>query len=69
MTVFSLGKLESNSEIGIALSNALTILQSVKFDEIMELANEKSQDLLMVSYLATLTQTQLQISEKINSIF
>jgi hypothetical protein len=24
---------------------------------------------LMVSYLATLTQTQLQISEKINSIF
>ena len=41
---------------------------SVRPEEFNTVLQEKIQDLLMVSYMSSLTTTQLQIAEKINQI-
>lgn len=64
------GHISPNREIGIALADALNncavpTMNAAQNKEVME---GRVQDLLMVSYLSTLTQAQIVISEKLNSI-
>jgi len=54
--------------IGVALADLLGALQSIKPQDFTEVFQAKMHDLLMVSYLATLTQTQLSLAEKIHTI-
>jgi hypothetical protein len=46
----------------------LGALNTVRPEEFQTVLQEKIQDLLMVSYISTLAQTQLAISAKINAI-
>lgn len=61
-------KEEALPSIGMSLSDAVGILQSLSAEDIGHVYHDKVQDLLMVSYLTTLTKVQVQISEKLNSI-
>ena len=56
------------AEYGMKIADAIAALQSVRPEEFNSVLQEKIQDLLMVSYISSLTSTQLQISEKINQI-
>lgn len=62
------GKVPPVASVGVALSDALGVLQSLPAGELKGLLDEKAQDLLLVQYLATLTKTQIRISEKINAL-
>lgn len=54
--------------VGIALSDLVSTLQSIRPEDFHSLFQNKLQDLLMVAYLTTLTQTQLAVAEKVNAI-
>jgi translation initiation factor 3 subunit F len=56
------------AEYGMKIADAIAALQSVRPEEFNSVLQEKIQDLLMVSYISSLTSTQLQLSEKINQI-
>ena len=56
------------AEYGMKIADAIAALQTVRPEEFNNVLQEKIQDLLMVSYISSLTSTQLQISEKINQI-
>lgn len=56
------------AEYGMKIADAIGDLQTVKPEEFHTILQEKIQDLLMVSYISTLAQTQLTISSKINAI-
>jgi translation initiation factor 3 subunit F len=62
------GSITPTAEVGIAISDALVGLKLIKPEDLTAFFNEKKQDLLMVSYLASHTQTQLKIAEKLNSV-
>lgn len=62
------GKNSAIADYGMKIADAIGALQSVRPEEFNSVLQEKIQDLLMVSYISSLTQTQLQISEKINQI-
>jgi len=62
------GKTPPVTDVGVVLADLLGTLQSMKPQEFNSLFQGKIQDMLMVSYLTTLTQTQLSIAEKLNSI-
>lgn len=62
------GALPPSASIGVALSDALSALQSLPSDELKALLDDRAQDLLLVQYLATLTRTQLKISEKLSAM-
>jgi translation initiation factor 3 subunit F len=62
------GSVSPMAEYGMKIADAISALQSVKPEEFHTALQEKIQDLLMVSYISTLTQTQLAISAKINAI-
>lgn len=60
------GKVDKpNRELGIIMSDALDTIQS---QTSTAYAQSKLQDMLMVSYLSSLTQTQTHIAEKLNEI-
>jgi len=54
--------------VGIALSDLVSTLQSIRPEDFHSLFQSRLQDLLMVAYLSTLTQTQLAVAEKVNAI-
>jgi translation initiation factor 3 subunit F len=56
------------AEYGMKIADAIGALQTVRPEEFHTVLQEKIQDLLMVSYISTLAQTQLTISAKINAI-
>lgn len=56
------------TSVGMSLADTVAMLSAVKADDLNTLFEEKKQDLLMVSYLTSLLQTQLKISEKLNSV-
>ena len=60
-----IGEVTAISEIGMKIADAIGALQSVRPEDFHTVLQEKIQDLLMLSYTASLTQTQLQLSEKI----
>lgn len=62
------GKVVGSTEIGMTASDILGSIQTISFDNLNSIYHEKVQDLLMVSYLSTLTKTQVLLSEKLNAI-
>eukprot|EP01038_Epipyxis_sp_PR26KG_P007098 gene7098-9685_t len=64
------GQTAPNREIGIMISDAINILSTHQntYSSSTPALQSKVQDLLMVSYLSTLTETQKMISEKLNAI-
>jgi translation initiation factor 3 subunit F len=62
------GKQLAHAAVGMQISDAVGVLQTTKPEEVQAVLQEKMQDLLMVSHLSTLAQTQTQIAEKIHSI-
>lgn len=54
--------------VGMALSDVLTSLGSIKADDVETIFEEKKQDLLMVAHITSLMQAQLKVSEKLNSV-
>lgn len=64
------GKRQPTREIGVAISEALTLFSSYSNSDpaAMSDAQNKSQDLLLVTFLSSLTQAQSLISSKLNSI-
>lgn len=56
------------AEYGMKIADSIGALQSLRPEDFHTALQEKIQDLLMVSYISTLAQTQLSISAKINSI-
>lgn len=62
------GRAPALAEYGMKVADAIAALQEVRPEEFNGVLQEKIQDLLMVSYISSLTHTQLAISEKINQI-
>ena len=62
------GSAQPVAEYGMKIADAIGALQTVRPEEFHTILQEKIQDLLMVSYISTLAQTQLAISAKINAI-
>jgi len=62
------GRTPPATAVGVALADLLGTLQSVHPQEFNALFQGKAQDLLMASYLSTLTRTQLALAERLNSI-
>lgn len=62
------GALPASAETGIALSDALSSLQAINVEEVAAALQDRSNDLLMLSYITSLTQAQIQISERLNSV-
>jgi len=56
------------TDIGVALSDAIGSLNVVSAEDSDSIFRDKMQDLLMVAYLSTLTQTQVQLSEKLHAL-
>ena len=55
------------NEIGRKLADTLSGVPSIREEDFDSMFNENMQDMLMVSYLSNLTQTQLTIAEKLNA--
>ena len=62
------GKHEANIEIGIAISNILDSSENIRIEDFYSNFKTRTEDLLLVSYINTLTQTQLSIADKLSSI-
>ena len=62
------GKVQAPAGLGMALSDALNGLSSLQPEELRGIINDRTADLLLVSYLSTLTQTQLHVSEKLSAL-
>lgn len=62
------GKVEGSVDLGIAISDVISAASLYNSGETANILSEKRQDLLMLSYLTSLIQTQVKISEKINAI-
>ena len=61
------GKKEALPSIGMMLSDALADI-NCPAEDLQALFKEKKQDLLAVSYLVALFQTQTKLSERLNCI-
>lgn len=61
-------KVEGDSNIGRFLSSTISSLPKLDAVELERIFNNNIQDLLLVVYLANLTRTQLQLSEKVQRI-
>lgn len=61
-------KVEADSNIGRFLSSTVLSLPKLEPLELERIFNNNIQDLLLVVYLANLTRTQLQLSEKVQKI-
>ena len=62
------GNAPALAEYGMRVADAIAALQEVRPEDFNGVLQEKIQDLLMVNYISSLTNTQLAISEKINQI-
>lgn len=61
------GKRSPDSEIGRKLADTLASVPRVRPEVFDRLFHDSLQDLLMVTYLSTITRTQLTIAEKLNA--
>jgi len=61
-------KIEGDSSVGRFLSASISSLPKLDPVELERIFNNNIQDLLLVVYLANLTRTQLQLSEKVQKI-
>lgn len=62
------GKQPAHADIGMALADTLGTAQGLRLEEVQAALQSRSQDLLMVSYLSTMLQTQLAVAERLNQI-
>ena len=61
------GKLPADSEVGRKLADTLASVPRVRPEVFDRLFHDSLQDLLMVTYLSSITRTQLTIAEKLNA--
>lgn len=61
------GKISPDAEIGRQVANTLATVPRIRPEVFDKLFNDSLQDLLMVTYLSNITQTQLSIAEKLNA--
>lgn len=59
------GRKQGDAAIGRALASALMSIPDLNGEKFDKIFNNSLQDLLMINYLSTLTQTQLSLSEKL----
>ena len=62
------GQTDASATTGMALADALSSLKLISPDEFQAVLQGRLQDLLMTGHITTLTQTQLHLAEKLNSI-
>ena len=62
------GRVTASPSTGMALADTLNALKLIAADDFQTILNSRMQDLLMTSHITTLTQTQLNIAEKLNAI-
>lgn len=62
------GAEEANMEIGMAISNAIDAVNQIRPSDFQANFEGRVQDLVMLSYINTLTQTQLAIADKLSSV-
>ena len=62
------GKQKAFADVGMAISDILGNLETISAEEILSLYRDKVQDLLMASFVSTLTKTQAHLAGKLNSI-
>jgi len=60
------GKTSADAEIGRKVADTLATVPRIRPEVFDKLFNDSLQDLLMVTYLSNITQTQLSIAEKLN---
>eukprot|EP00536_Pseudo-nitzschia_multiseries_P003327 jgi/Psemu1/236568/estExt_Genewise1.C_510011 len=61
------GKTSPDAEIGREVADTLATVPRIRPEVFDKLFNDSLQDLLMVTYLSNITQTQLSIAEKLNA--
>ena len=61
------GKTSPDAEIGRKVADTLATVPRIRPEVFDKLFNDSLQDLLMVTYLSNITQTQLSIAEKLNA--
>jgi len=61
------GKTISDAEVGRKVADTLATVPRIRPEVFDKLFNDSLQDLLMVTYLSNITQTQLSIAEKLNA--
>lgn len=62
------GKTAASAATGMALADTLNSLKLIAPEEFQAVLQGRFQDLLMTGHITTLTQTQLHLAEKLNSI-
>jgi translation initiation factor 3 subunit F len=62
------GSQVADAEVGIAIANALDAAECIRPEEFHANLQGRVKDMLMVSYINTLTQTQLAIADKLSAI-
>ena len=62
------GKEEANMEIGMAITNAVDAVNQIRPSDFHANFQGRVQDLVMLSYINTLTQTQVAIADKLSSV-
>jgi translation initiation factor 3 subunit F len=61
------GKISPDAEVGRKVADTLATVPRIRPEVFDKLFNDSLQDLLMVTYLSNITQTQLSIAEKLNA--
>jgi len=61
------GKTSPDAEVGRKVADTLATVPRIRPEVFDKLFNDSLQDLLMVTYLSNITQTQLSIAEKLNA--
>lgn len=61
------GKISPDAEVGRQVADTLATVPRIRPEVFDKLFNDSLQDLLMVTYLSNITQTQLSIAEKLNA--
>lgn len=62
------GEIEADSETGRQIADTLATVPHIRPEDFDRIFNDNLQDLLMVSYLSSLTKSQLAVAERLNSI-
>ena len=62
------GELPANPDTGRQIADTLASVPRIRPEVFDKVFNDNLQDLLMVSYLASLTKSQLKIAERLNSV-
>lgn len=60
------GKAQADAEVGRRIADTLAVVPRMRPEAFAKMFDGNLQDLLMVSYLSSLTRTQLAIAEKLN---